>query len=176
MDKTGLEFQAALYSFGHLNTQDMQKIIDGLLNEGTYADEFLDVIYPDYDTREEVGAAFKRSLKALGIVAPNYEEAVWTILRHYVSRIANQEIDALDGLKELMREMDYNFHAKTKKYLGDSHGVEYLIGLYWDYYDVLEKPTEISINGKYGEEAIGEIKKEILIEAEKWVVHYCRKN
>ncbi|MCL4296767.1 MAG: hypothetical protein KJ077_13605 [Anaerolineae bacterium] len=178
MEQEKLELQAARYSFGQLSTQEMQNLVDGLLNEGIYADEFLNVIYPKYDTREIVGAAFEKSLKVLEIVVPNYEEAVWVILRYHISQIASKEIDALDGLKELITEVyeEYNFHAKAKEYLGDSHGIEHLIGLYWSYDDTIKRPTEISINGKYGEEAIEEVKKEIVIEAEKWVARFCTQN
>jgi hypothetical protein len=67
----------------------------------------------------------------------------------------------------------YDFHSETDEYVRDSHGIQYLVGRYWGYYDMLASPTEISLSGRYGEEAINELKKGIASEARKWVERYC---
>ena len=40
------------------------------------------------------------------------------------------------------------------KYVGDSVGLEHLIGAYWGYDDLTGRPQEVSFEGKYGPKAI----------------------
>jgi hypothetical protein len=174
MDKEVLELQAARYSFGHLTTSQMQKLIEGLLSQGIYADEFLDVVEPEAATREVVGPAFEKALIALGITVPSYEEAVWNILRRHISQIADGQTDALDGLKALIDEVywSYDFHSKANQYLGDSHGIERLIGLYWEYDEFT--PTGIDPeHHNHERRIIFAIEREVVAEAKKWVKRFA---
>ncbi|WP_372717601.1 hypothetical protein [Novipirellula sp.] len=70
---------------------------------------------------------------------------------------------------------EYDFHAPTKKYLGDSHGIHHLIGLYWAHDDLCDRPHEVSLNGKYGDEAIAELDVEIVRAANTWMTDWSGK-
>lgn len=166
-----LTFEAAKYIFGKSNIDKMREIINSLVNDGVYYDTFYDVLYPGDYVMEVIGPAFERSLRSLGITIPDYEGSVWIIIHYYLKRIASGEVDPYEGLYELMLEVywDYDFHSKATEYLGDSHGIQSLIALYWGYDDLTERPTVVSLNGKHGDEAVEELKKEIFAEAKKWV-------
>lgn len=122
---------------------------------------------------DEVEPAFLAALKHYGIAVPNKEQAVWQLLEFHLKGIASGANDPLDGLQQMMADVywDYDFHTPTKKWLGDSHGIEHLIGIFWDADDLREGPEVISWNGKQGAAAVWpELKRQIVVEAEKWLV------
>lgn len=172
-----LTFEAAKYIFGRSNIDKMREIINSLVKNGVYYDTFYDVLYPDNYVIDVIGPAFERSLRSLGITIPDYEGSVWIIIHYYLQRIVSGETDPYEGLYELMLEVywDYDFYSKTNNYLGDSHGIQDLVGLYWGYDDFMERSAEVSLNGKYGDEAVEELKKEIFAEAQKWVFDFKKK-
>jgi hypothetical protein len=174
VDKELLTYEAARYAYGTMNTREMQQLVNKLIDEGIFEDVFLDVIWPEVDTRERVGAAFVRAMRCIGVNIPDYEKAVWDILRYHNLRIARAEVDPLEGTISMINGTywHYDFHAKTKKYLGDSHGIEKFIGIYWGYDDLLAEPETISYKGKYGDEAIEELKTLALSESRKWLEKY----
>jgi hypothetical protein len=73
------------------------------------------------------------------------------------------------ALEKLIDDCEkYDFGAVCKEFVGDSHGIESLIGMYWGYAD-LEIPVEDAYcNGKRGAEAVVELKREIVAVAAKW--------
>lgn len=167
-----LEYHAALMRFEQLDTKKVQEIFDSLMNDGMFYDEFVDIAYPKSNHLADFIPSFEAALRKLNCNIPvDQERAVWVILKFHVRNITNGAIDPLEGLKHIMNDAywSYDFHNKTKKFLGDSHGIEYLIGLYWEYDDMMERPNEISWNDKYGEEAIIEVKKDIVKLAQEWL-------
>ncbi len=121
---------------------------------------------------DEVEPALLAALKHYGIVVPNKELAVWQLLELHLQGIVSGANDPLDGLKQMMADVywDYDFHTPTKKWLGDSHGIEHLVGLFWDADDLRDKPEIVTCNGKQGKAAWSELKRQIVVEAEKWLV------
>lgn len=173
--KESLKYEAAKMCFDKLDVKVVKAHFDSLMNQGIWLDEFVDIEYPTTNTQVDFKPAFEAALKALDIKAPSdKEEATWLILRKNISDIALEYIDPLDGLQRLITDIywDYDFGTITKHYLGDSHGIEHLIGWYWGYDDMKERPTDISCNEKYGEEAIIELKKEVIKSAKAWVQEY----
>jgi hypothetical protein len=170
-----LEFQAARFAFGKLTAADIKRIVDELINKGCWLNAFINIMDSNPARLDEVGPAFMRALEELEISIPDREKALLQILKHYISSIASGTVDPLEGLRLLVADVywDYDFHSKTKKYLGDSHGIEHLIGLYWDHDDMLENPKQISFDGKYGEEGIVALKEEIVIKSKEWMDTKC---
>jgi hypothetical protein len=116
-------------------------------------------------------------LEREGIEVPDRDKAVWQIVGHHLAQIVSDAVRPLDGLKHLISDVywDYDFHAATKEFLGDSHGIEHLIALYWGYDDMKVRPAEVSCNGKYGEEGLRELEKEILDRSTDWLNEIANK-
>lgn len=172
--KRELEYYAALMRFDGLNAEivkAIQKIIDALMNEGVFYDEFLEIVHPTSNLTEDFMPAFEAALKSLNCNIPkDHEQALWLVLKHHISHIVSGAVDPLDEVKQIIDVYDvyghYLSHTKSKEVAGDSHGnqwdsygIEHLIGLYWAYDDMME----------YEEEAIAEVKKEILQSAQQWL-------
>lgn len=164
------EYLAAKLSLGKLDAFEIQKVVDELLNEGRYDDEFINIIDSMPPRMDEVMPSFLRLLDRLGVKVPAIDKAVWLLIDHYTARIADGIIDPIEGLKRLIADIywDYDFHSRTREFLGDSHGIENLIGLYWGYDDMMDGVGEMFYNGKTGFEGLKELKQEIVSEARRW--------
>ena len=156
---------------GNLNADDIKSTIHELVDGGFYLDEFLDALDAKKPRMEEVLPAFVATLNHNGISLPDKEQAVWNLIEFHLREIALEASDSLEELAKLIADVywDYDFHTPTQKYLGDSHGVEKLFGLYWAADDLRDSPEDISFDGKFGEEALSELKTQIVVEAKHWL-------
>jgi len=172
-----LRYIAARLAFDKVDAQEIRNTVDALIDAGTYSDEFLVIIESNPPTLRDILTPFQTYLERIGVRIPDKETAVWQIIYHHVSMIVAGAIKPLDGLKRLIADIywDYDFHKPTKKYLGDSHGIEHLIGWYWGHDDMLERPTEVSCNGKCGEEGLRELDKEIVKSSKEWMNNFANK-
>jgi hypothetical protein len=78
-----------------------------------------------------------------------------------------------DALRQFGRFMDEvwvhcHFDLPSTKYIGDSHGLEQLLSLYWTAGDLRER-QEISVNGQHGARAWVELDCLIVAEAQRWL-------
>lgn len=169
--KQSLHYQAAKLAMGKLNADDIKSTIHRLVDEGIYLDEFHDALDERQSRMDEVLPALLAAFRHEGIVLPDREQAVWQLIEFHLQRIAYGAENPLEELGKLIADVywNYDFHTPMKKYLGDSHGIEALIGLYWGADELTERPKDISFNGKYGEVAWSELKREIVIESKKWL-------
>ncbi len=153
--KHSLYYQAAKHTMGRLHSDAIKATIHALVDEGFYLDEFLDALDAKRPRMDEVEPALLAALRHYGITVPSREQAVWQLLEFHLQRIASGADDPLDGLGKLMADVywDYDFHTPTKEWLGDSHGIEQLIGLFWGADDLREEPEAVSWNGKLGDAA-----------------------
>lgn len=169
--KQSLHYQAAKLAMENLNADDIKSAIHALVDGGLYLDEFLEALDARKPRMDEVLPAFFAALKHSGISIPDKEQAVWNLIEFHLGEIALETSDALDELKELIADVywDYDFHTPTQEYLGDSHGIENLVGLFWAADDLRESPGDMSFDGKFGDEASSELKQKIVVEAKLWL-------
>jgi len=141
-----LEHIAARIAFDKVDADEIQSIVDALLMDGVYSDEFIVIMDAKPPTRADVLPPFKAYLEAEGISVPTKDQAVWQLIAHHVLRITSEAVAPLAGLQDLISEVyhDYDFYTSTRKYIGDSHGIEHLIGLYWEHSDMLETLRGVS--------------------------------
>jgi hypothetical protein len=175
MKMPDLRYLAACLAFENVDAQEIRDVVDHLIDAGTYSDEFLPIIESTPPTLRDVVAPFRAYLEKSGNHIPDKDTAVWQIIQHHVSSIIAGAVKPFEGLRRLIADVywDYDFHKLAKEYLGDSHGIEHLIGLYWGRDDMLERPTEISCSGKHGEEALLELDKEILNRCKEWMQNFA---
>jgi len=140
-----LAYIASRIAFGEITADEIQKTVNALLVKGVYCDHFVAIIDSKPPTLGEVLPPFTAYLKEQGVTIPTKDEAVWQIIAYHCSRITSGIVDPLAGLQQLIKVIywNYDFHKRTKHYLGDSHGLEHLIGLYWGYDDMMARPQEI---------------------------------
>jgi len=133
-----LRYESARLLMGNMDDEKVTKLIDELTRQGVYFDEFLDVLERPY-YRPDFLKALTASLARLGIEMPkNQDQAVWVLLTQSIFVMSSDKCDAAYAMSRLMADVywNYDFSKLTKNYVGDSHGIEHLIGLYWDYDDL----------------------------------------
>lgn len=169
-----LKYMAARIGLGIAHADEIKSLVNDLLDNEVYSDDFIDILDSNPTRMNEVVAPLTSYLNSIGIRIPNSEQAVWDLIAYHALAIAEGKIDPLKGLNSMIRDVywNYDFSNSTREYLGDSHGIEQLIGYYWGYEDLVERPTEVSGNGQYGDDAIVELKKEIKREALQWTELY----
>ncbi len=172
-DRAELNLLAARHGFAGVGCE-AREIADRLLNAGVDSDDLVTIYLADAYDRNAIVPAFERYLQSCDIAIPDRDTAVWGILKHHLEIIAHRADDPLDRFRDLMEEVyyDYDFNAKTTEYIGDSHGIEHLIGYFYGYDDLMDRPQDVSCNGKYGDAAIAELKNEIVDAAKSWLDEY----
>lgn len=165
---TKLEYMAARIAFGTVNADEIQSTVDCMLMNGVYSREFIDIMDSKPARLDEVVPPFVAYLQREGITVPTKDQAVWKLIAYHVSRIASGAADPISELQELISDVywDYDFHTPTREYLGDSHGIQYLIGLYWEYDDMSERDRDASRD---------EIKEAIIKRSEEWTERFANK-
>ena len=67
------------------------------------------------------------------------------------------------------RHLAADTNAGTDYYVGESADLQSFIGAYWDYDELRTRPTEISLDGKFGEEAIALHDQRVKVLARDWL-------
>ena len=162
---TELEHMAARIALGQVSAHEIQATVDALLTGGVYCDAFIPIIDSKAVRRDDVLGPFVVFLRSQGIVVPTEERAVWQLIAHRVSRMASGTGDLLEELGDLIAEVcwDYDFGSVTKELLGDSHGIEYLLGLHWGY-------ECMTIEGRgVSKRKVRRLKQQIIKHAKEWM-------
>ena len=144
--KQDLRLAAARYALGELATAEIVRIADALLEEEVYSQAIGELATTPRLVMADAGPLFEDALRELKVEVPSREEAVWALLRHHIGRIAYQDVPPREGLQAVLDV--YNLaHAQSQPqtYVGESHGIERLIGAYWEYNDLLVRPAGESL-------------------------------
>jgi len=140
-----LTVESAKYSFGLHDSKSIRGVVDEALNEEFYCDEFAEILINNELSLADISSFFEAGLKKFKIKIPNEEEATWILIKNYISEIVvDKSSDPLRCLDSLIQNIywHYDFHSVAKKYVGDSHGIEKLIGIYFEIDDLLGKPGQ----------------------------------
>lgn len=170
--KARFSYEAAMMYFNHINRSLVVSCLDDLMQQGVWADSFNELLFPETDHFHEFKDAVTSALKDIGVSFPqDKESALWFILKLRLTDIATEEIVPLDGLVDLFDRIyfEYDFHAKSEHCLGDSHGIEHLIGIYLSYDDFMEGPIELVRKRTGFDQTIIDLNAEILQHARDWV-------
>jgi hypothetical protein len=60
-------------------------------------------------------------------------------------------------------------HAGASANVHDERGLQYLIGAYWSYDELRKRPTELSIEGRFGEAAVPLLDDDVRRLASDWL-------
>jgi hypothetical protein len=139
------------------NARSLRSLGEKLLAEGHDEESVVNLAIADDDlVLPEVATLFESVCRELGEPLPSLEEAIDTVTAAILVEIAEGQTEPRVGLRRLMHEVYYP-HVEEKDepggFVGESHGIQNLIGDFWAYDEIRERPTEVSLEGKYGEEA-----------------------
>jgi hypothetical protein len=171
-----LKHLAIRYRLGLLNTESLVEIADKLLEEGRDTPSVIHLSVLESPIMAEAAPIFERICAEHKVIIPTREEAIIELLRFQLESIASGAIAPRKGLEAMMRESYFPYFAgePSKKYVGDSRDLEHLIGAYWGYDDLVERPREVSWDGKYGAEAIASWEESVRQYARNWIQkHNC---
>jgi hypothetical protein len=161
------------YRLGLQDTESLVRAADTLLAEGRSDPAIIELSILESPIMAEAGPIFERACAEIGVTIPSRDEAIDELLRFYVESIASGTRPPHDDLAAMMREVYFPHFASEpcKQYVGDSRGMEHLIGAYWAYDDLTGRP-ECSWDGKHGAEAIASWEQSVRQYARDWLEKY----
>lgn len=167
-----LRFHGLRYRLGLAICSELRQIANAALNAGIYSLSIVDAALDAEERLGEIGPAFEKALSELAVTLPeSREECCWEALRHYIKQIANKEVKPLTGLGGVMEVYMgcLQLFEHSKHYVGDSHDIHELIGAYWGYDDLFERPQEITYNELAGEEAVLALDVDVVESCRAWL-------
>jgi hypothetical protein len=169
-----IELAAARYRLGRMSGESLVALAEQLLGEGH--DEAVELaIAEDLDpVTWQVGPLFEGLCARLGQSIPDPHEAADIVTTAILRDILDGSLAPEIGLKQLMDDVYWPHVAHEGEsgighYVGESHGLQHLIGAYWSYDELRKRPTELSIDGRYGEAAIALLDEHVKGFARDWL-------
>ncbi len=162
---------AARYALGIIPSWELPAVADALLDRGCDSRAAIELAILRYPTMADAGPLLERVLEEEGVSRPSVEDAVLTVLRCELDRIARRVVKPREGLERVMKLVDsQDFHGKARVYVGDSHGLERLVGAYWSYDDLDEMSRGGMLEGH--DEARKELDEDVVRRAQEWMEVY----
>jgi hypothetical protein len=123
----------------------------------------------------EAGPVFERLCTELGQPIPPLDRAIDIVTAAILREIVGGSVVAEVGLQRLMDDVYWpHLSAETGlEYVGESHGLQNLIGAYWSYSELRSRPTELSIDGRFGEAAIPLLDRNVNQLASEWLATFA---
>jgi hypothetical protein len=171
-----LRIGAARYALRQVSSEELKQFADDTLNHGLYSYSLGELATLFAPIMSEAAPLFESALQELDVPLPSKEDAVTLLLEHIIRSIVEGTLSPYEGLCRLVHECYYPVISQEKvfKYVGDSRGIHHLIGAYWSYDDLRERPSQVSFAGNYGPEAINGLDREVVEFAAKWNRTYSR--
>jgi hypothetical protein len=136
-----LELQVVRLRARLANADDLFRAADAALDAGIYSPGLAEVVFSAEKQLSELRVPYLAAVADLKIATPEDEEGIiWYLLRRYIGDVAAETIEPERGASRVVGEVESHFDLsrRVKKYVGDSHGLEHIIGCYYTYDDVDE--------------------------------------
>jgi hypothetical protein len=161
--KARLQLAAARYALGTATSEELVQVADSVLDEGLYLQALGELATLGRPVISEAGPLFENALVEIGLRVPSREEAIATLLRNYVGAIAGATVAPEEGLRRIIQDVYFpaDLYGHTKQFVGDSHGLQHLIGCFYTYDDVRES--------EFGEETIKALDQQVVTLAKQWL-------
>lgn len=132
-----LELQAARLKAGLASSDDLVRAADAALDAGIYSDELAQVAVFAEKRLSDLSDDFLTAVSELGLmISSNRDGIIWQLLRRYIGDVVARKLAPTEGASLVVREVDWHLGLEAREYVGDSHGLEHIIGLYHAYDDV----------------------------------------
>jgi hypothetical protein len=86
-----------------------------------------------------------------------------------IRRIATGEVEPRRGLGEVVTTYYRSPEPAAARYVGEEYGIAQLIGYYYGYDDLEERPAEVSFEGRSGASAVAALDAEVVRLAQAWI-------
>lgn len=155
-----LRYVTSFLALGELPASAIRQTIDELMNQGHYADEYLPALDDYAGFAEHLVPALHAAMRNFGIAMPDRSGAIRQIIAFHLGAIAEGREDPLEGFKRVLDAVRFEdeFSEGYAHFLGDSFGVEKLVGLYHAVDDLHDSRLE-------------EIRQAMREEAQHWIEH-----
>lgn len=142
-----LTVATARYVMGDLPSGELARRADALLDQRIYSPAGGELATTRNLVMADAGPLFEQAMQDLHAEIPSRDNAVWILLRHHIGRIAYEDVRPRDG-RQFVLDIYYraNLQEESRTYAGDSHGIQRLIGAYWEYGDLDERPVGNHLN------------------------------
>jgi hypothetical protein len=148
-----LRLAAARYRLGRETGDSLRALGEELLSEGY--DQAVGLAIVEELSMSEIGPVFERLCADLNEPIPSLDEAIEIVTTAILRNITDGVVAPEAGLQRLMDDVYWpHWSSEDVEYVGDSRGLQHLIGAYWSYDDLRKRPAELSIKGGFGEAAI----------------------
>ena len=122
----------------------------------------------------EVGPIFERVCREMGQAIPPLDQAIDIVIAAQLSDIAEGRVAPEVGLKHLMDDVvlphvTAESQAGPYRFAGESRDLQPLVGAHWSYDELRARPSELSIDGKLGDEAIELLDQQVVGFARDWL-------
>jgi hypothetical protein len=161
----------ARYQLGLVTADSLRDLGIDLLAAGS--DEALDLAIADDLDTAEIRPILERLGRQLGHPLPTLDTAINVVTAAILRDIADGVTEPEAGLEQLMREV-VEPHVQGSEetrftYVGEAFGLQHLIGAYDGYDDLRSRPEELSVDGKFGAEAVALHDQHVVAYARDWL-------
>ncbi len=170
---SNIELTAARYVLGSIPSEELKRAADQALDAGIVSPSLSELACIIHPIMSETGPLFEAMLGGLSIQLPSKEEAIWIVLRHWLTEISQGRLDPMDGMARVISEVydQANLHERTKNYVGDSHDLQGLIGNY-----IAVDDGDIARIASYGShdetELLNETRTNMVRQAKEWLAKH----
>ncbi len=166
-----ITLEAAWVCLGESHGESLVRFADELLHAAIYSDslaELADCSDPIMSIAEPL---FWRALDELGVPKPTESEATWTLLWHYINRIAEGVCSPRCGLEGIASVYYATIcNRESTGMVGCSYGIEHLLGAHFATDDV--PAGRLSFKGLVGPAADRALDDDIRSRAKNWLASY----
>jgi hypothetical protein len=168
-----LALAAARVALGQATAADLKSAASAAIDAGLVTPDIAALAMLGDHTLSEAEPIFRKALGNLGIEVPGIEEATWILLRAHVQGIAARTTDPDQGLRDMLAVFNAaDLPGQSRDYVGDSHDLQALIGLYWEIDEVLARRSEVGFNRQYGA-SLDRLRQQVVDEATNWISRHA---
>lgn len=172
-----LRLMAARFRLGLENADSLKTFAETYLADGHDEESVVRLAIVEPVEMYEVGPAFESVCRQLDHEIPSTDDAVRIAAAGALSEIVSGQVKPYDGLRELrtiyesvlsVDQPDPSMPPRSK-YVGGEFGLEHLLGAYYGYDDLRERPGEVSYDDKFGDEAVEALDKFVVASSAAWL-------
>ena len=170
MNAHALQVEASRVALGLALSDEASSFARTFLERGEYSAAAVELSELRPATVAEVKPLLEAWLREYQLPYPSDEEAIWILLRHHIGALAEAEAEH-DVRRELnaVRDLYYagNLQGRSQQYAGDSHDIERLYGISWEFSDLADtfrvSPDPVALDA-----AIADLSSGAREEARRW--------
>jgi len=172
-----LKLTAARFRLGLENGPSLKKFAEEYLAAGHEESSVVQLAIVDEDGLADVGPAFEAACRQLHHEIPSLGDAVSIAAAGALSDIVDGRVEPQEGLRELRVIYDKVWPLEKPdasvpeqgEMLGGEFGFSDLLGAYYGYDDLRERPTEVSFEDKFGAEALEALDRFVVAKSGEWL-------